>query len=93
MRAQLVCVVLLALASCSLCSDSEEEMKALEADLLTNMYTSKVIIFTLLADGVRTPNDELLFMIRGLAMICVIGERVAEEAAVNMAENNSAEYG
>ncbi|XP_066851643.1 neurotensin/neuromedin N isoform X2 [Anser cygnoides] len=41
MRAQLVCVVLLALASCSLCSDSEEEMKALEADLLTNMYTSK----------------------------------------------------
>lgn len=31
--------------------DSEEEMKALEADLLTNMYTSKVIIFTLLADG------------------------------------------
>ncbi|XP_040452314.1 neurotensin/neuromedin N [Falco naumanni] len=42
MRAQLVCVVLLALASCSLCSDSEEEMKALEADLLTNMYTSKI---------------------------------------------------
>ncbi|XP_030334729.1 neurotensin/neuromedin N isoform X1 [Strigops habroptila] len=41
MRAQLMCVVLLALASCSLCSDSEEEMKALEADLLTNMYTSK----------------------------------------------------
>uniref|UniRef100_A0A8V0Y4A7 Neurotensin/neuromedin N n=1 Tax=Gallus gallus TaxID=9031 RepID=A0A8V0Y4A7_CHICK len=43
MRAQLVCVVLLALASCSLCSDSEEEMKALEADLLTNMYTSKLL--------------------------------------------------
>ncbi|KAF4792458.1 PREDICTED: neurotensin/neuromedin N [Sturnus vulgaris] len=42
MRVQLVCVVLLALASCSLCSDSEEEMKALEADLLTNMYTSKI---------------------------------------------------
>ncbi|XP_051499844.1 neurotensin/neuromedin N isoform X1 [Apus apus] len=42
MRAQLVCVVLLALASCSLCSDSEEEMKALEEDLLTNMYTSKI---------------------------------------------------
>ncbi|NXN91012.1 NEUT protein, partial [Rhinopomastus cyanomelas] len=42
MRAQLVCVVLLALASCSLCSDSEEEMQALEADLLTNIYTSKI---------------------------------------------------
>ncbi|NXU63469.1 NEUT protein, partial [Horornis vulcanius] len=42
MRVQLVCVVLLALASCSLCSDSEEEMKAIEADLLTNMYTSKI---------------------------------------------------
>lgn len=26
-------------------------MKALEADLLTNMYTSKVIIFPLLVDG------------------------------------------
>lgn len=30
--------------------DSEEEMKALEADLLTNMYTSKVIIFLPLPD-------------------------------------------
>lgn len=26
-------------------SDSEEEMKALEADLLTNMHTSKVTFF------------------------------------------------
>ncbi|XP_029452935.1 neurotensin/neuromedin N [Rhinatrema bivittatum] len=42
MRIQLVCVMLLAFASCGLCSDSEEEIKALEADLLTNMYTSKV---------------------------------------------------
>nr|XP_056703015.1 neurotensin/neuromedin N [Euleptes europaea] len=41
-RMQLVCAMLLAFASCSLCSDSEEEMKALEADLLTNMYTSKI---------------------------------------------------
>uniref|UniRef100_A0A8C4W2T1 Neurotensin/neuromedin N n=1 Tax=Gopherus evgoodei TaxID=1825980 RepID=A0A8C4W2T1_9SAUR len=43
MRIQLVCMILLAFTSWSLCSDSEEEMKALEADLLTNMYTSKVI--------------------------------------------------
>ncbi|XP_033019001.1 neurotensin/neuromedin N [Lacerta agilis] len=42
LRIQLVCAMLLALASWSLCSDSEEEMKALEADLLTNMYTSKI---------------------------------------------------
>lgn len=42
MRIQLVCVILLACTSWSLCSDSEEEMKALEADLLTNMYTSKI---------------------------------------------------
>ncbi|XP_032660529.1 neurotensin/neuromedin N [Chelonoidis abingdonii] len=41
MRIQLVCMILLAFTSWSLCSDSEEEMKALEADLLTNMYTSK----------------------------------------------------
>uniref|UniRef100_A0A8C8RDH5 Neurotensin/neuromedin N n=1 Tax=Pelusios castaneus TaxID=367368 RepID=A0A8C8RDH5_9SAUR len=42
MRIQLVCIILLAFTSWSLCSDSEEEMKALEADLLTNMYTSKI---------------------------------------------------
>ncbi|XP_026504611.1 neurotensin/neuromedin N [Terrapene carolina triunguis] len=42
MRIQLVCMILLAFTSWSLCSDSEEEMKALEADLLTNMYTSKL---------------------------------------------------
>ncbi|XP_053440353.1 neurotensin/neuromedin N [Nycticebus coucang] len=38
----LVCLLLLALSSWSLCSDSEEEMKTLEADLLTNMHTSKI---------------------------------------------------
>uniref|UniRef100_A0A8C8REH9 Neurotensin/neuromedin N n=1 Tax=Pelusios castaneus TaxID=367368 RepID=A0A8C8REH9_9SAUR len=43
MRIQLVCIILLAFTSWSLCSDSEEEMKALEADLLTNMYTSKLL--------------------------------------------------
>uniref|UniRef100_A0A7M4E3Z7 Neurotensin/neuromedin N n=1 Tax=Crocodylus porosus TaxID=8502 RepID=A0A7M4E3Z7_CROPO len=43
MRIQLVCMMLLAFTSWSLCSDSEEEMKALEADLLTNMYTSKLL--------------------------------------------------
>ncbi|XP_063164456.1 neurotensin/neuromedin N isoform X1 [Candoia aspera] len=45
-KMQLVCAVLLASASWSLASgelrDSEEEMKALETDLLTNMYTSKI---------------------------------------------------
>ncbi|KAM5251235.1 neurotensin/neuromedin N isoform 1-T1 [Hipposideros larvatus] len=41
MKIQLVCMMLLAFSSWSLCSDSEEEMKALEADLLTNMRTSK----------------------------------------------------
>ncbi|ETE62295.1 Neurotensin/neuromedin N, partial [Ophiophagus hannah] len=41
-KMQLVCAMLLASSSWSLGSDSEEEMKALEADLLTNMYTSKV---------------------------------------------------
>uniref|UniRef100_A0A803T2Y0 Neurotensin/neuromedin N n=1 Tax=Anolis carolinensis TaxID=28377 RepID=A0A803T2Y0_ANOCA len=42
LRMQLACAMLLAFASWSLGSDSEEEMKALEADLLTNMYTSKL---------------------------------------------------
>ncbi|XP_038612704.1 neurotensin/neuromedin N [Tachyglossus aculeatus] len=42
MKIQLACMMLLAFTSWSLCSDSEEEMKALEADLLTNMYTSKI---------------------------------------------------
>uniref|UniRef100_A0A8C9DFJ8 Neurotensin/neuromedin N n=1 Tax=Prolemur simus TaxID=1328070 RepID=A0A8C9DFJ8_PROSS len=41
-KIQLVCMLLLAFSSWSLCSDSEEEMKALEADLLTNMHTSKI---------------------------------------------------
>ncbi|KAM6215612.1 neurotensin/neuromedin N [Rhynchocyon petersi] len=41
-KIQLVCMLLLAFSSWTLCSDSEEEMKALEADLLTNMHTSKV---------------------------------------------------
>uniref|UniRef100_A0A6I8NVG4 Neurotensin/neuromedin N n=1 Tax=Ornithorhynchus anatinus TaxID=9258 RepID=A0A6I8NVG4_ORNAN len=43
MKIQLACMMLLAFTSWSLCSDSEEEMKALEADLLTNMYTSKLL--------------------------------------------------
>ncbi|XP_012596301.1 neurotensin/neuromedin N [Microcebus murinus] len=42
MKIQLICMLLLAFSSWSLCSDSEEEMKALEADLLTNMHTSKI---------------------------------------------------
>ncbi|XP_023060228.1 neurotensin/neuromedin N isoform X2 [Piliocolobus tephrosceles] len=42
MKIQLVCMLLLAFSSWSLCSDSEEEMKALEADLLTSMHTSKL---------------------------------------------------
>ncbi|XP_070263708.1 neurotensin/neuromedin N [Myotis yumanensis] len=42
MKIQLVCMILLAFTSWSLCSDSEEEMKAFEADLLTNVHTSKV---------------------------------------------------
>ncbi|XP_037371137.1 neurotensin/neuromedin N [Talpa occidentalis] len=41
-KIQLVCMMLLAFSSWSLCSDSEEEMKALEADLLANMHTSKI---------------------------------------------------
>ncbi|XP_003783427.1 neurotensin/neuromedin N [Otolemur garnettii] len=41
-KTQLVCMLLLALSSWSLCSDSEEEMKTLEADLLTNLHTSKI---------------------------------------------------
>ncbi|KAM5174849.1 neurotensin/neuromedin N [Callospermophilus lateralis] len=42
MKIHLVCMILLACISWSLCSDSEEEMKALEADLLTNIHTSKI---------------------------------------------------
>uniref|UniRef100_A0A8D2AQY5 Neurotensin/neuromedin N n=2 Tax=Sciurus TaxID=10001 RepID=A0A8D2AQY5_SCIVU len=42
MKIHLVCMILLAFSSWSLCSDSEEEMKALEADLLTSMHTSKI---------------------------------------------------
>ncbi|XP_001373239.3 neurotensin/neuromedin N isoform X1 [Monodelphis domestica] len=42
MKIQLICLMFLTFTSQSLCSDSEEEMKALEADLLTNMYTSKI---------------------------------------------------
>ncbi|XP_077024263.1 neurotensin/neuromedin N [Tamandua tetradactyla] len=41
-KTQLVCIILLASSSWSLCSDSEEEMKVLEEDLLTNMHTSKI---------------------------------------------------
>ncbi|XP_027791733.2 neurotensin/neuromedin N [Marmota flaviventris] len=42
MKIHLVCMILLACSSWSLCSDSEEEVKALEADLLTNIHTSKI---------------------------------------------------
>ena len=42
MNLQLVCLTLLAFSSWSLCSDSEEDVRALEADLLTNMHTSKI---------------------------------------------------
>ncbi|XP_004453505.1 neurotensin/neuromedin N [Dasypus novemcinctus] len=42
MKIQLVCMILLAFSPWSLCSDSEEEMKALEEDLLTNMHISKI---------------------------------------------------
>uniref|UniRef100_A0A8C8YQ24 Neurotensin/neuromedin N n=1 Tax=Prolemur simus TaxID=1328070 RepID=A0A8C8YQ24_PROSS len=53
-KIQLVCMLLLAFSSWSLCSDSEEEMKALEADLLTNMHTSKLIQ----EDILDTENDK-----------------------------------
>ncbi|XP_006169672.1 neurotensin/neuromedin N [Tupaia chinensis] len=42
LKIQLICMLILAFSSWSLCSDSEEEMKALEADLLANMHTSKI---------------------------------------------------
>ncbi|XP_053321429.1 neurotensin/neuromedin N [Spea bombifrons] len=42
MRIQLVCLMLLAFTCSGMCTDSEEEMKALEADVLNNMYSSKV---------------------------------------------------
>ncbi|XP_028638831.1 neurotensin/neuromedin N [Grammomys surdaster] len=42
MNLQLVCLTLLAFSSWSLCSDSEEDERALEADLLTNMHASKI---------------------------------------------------
>ncbi|XP_063301234.1 neurotensin/neuromedin N [Pelobates fuscus] len=41
-RIQLVCLILLAFTCSGMCTDSEEEMKALEADVLSNMYSSKV---------------------------------------------------
>ncbi|XP_077117208.1 neurotensin/neuromedin N [Ranitomeya variabilis] len=42
LRLQMVCLMLLAFSCCGMCTDSEEEMKALEADVLSNMYSSKV---------------------------------------------------
>ncbi|XP_056430386.1 neurotensin/neuromedin N [Hyla sarda] len=42
LRIQMVCLMLLAFSCCGMCTDSEEEMKALEADVLSNMYPSKV---------------------------------------------------
>ncbi|NP_001086150.1 neurotensin precursor [Xenopus laevis] len=41
-RFQLVCLMLLAFTCSAMCSDSEEEMKALETDVLSNIYSSKV---------------------------------------------------
>ncbi|MEE6508132.1 hypothetical protein FKM82_019188 [Ascaphus truei] len=41
-RIQVVCMMLLVFTSCGTCTDSEEEIKALEADLLSNIYSSKV---------------------------------------------------
>ncbi|KAM4747633.1 neurotensin/neuromedin N [Rhinophrynus dorsalis] len=41
-RIQLACLMLLAFTCCGMCTDSEEEMKAIEADMLSNMYSSKV---------------------------------------------------
>ncbi|KAM8974029.1 neurotensin/neuromedin N [Pelodytes ibericus] len=41
-RIQFVCLLLLAFTCSGMCTDSEEEMKALEADVLSNMYSSKV---------------------------------------------------
>ncbi|XP_040200105.1 neurotensin/neuromedin N [Rana temporaria] len=42
LRIQLVCLMLLAFTCCGMCTDSEEEMKTLDADVLSNMYSSKV---------------------------------------------------
>ncbi|XP_072002615.1 neurotensin/neuromedin N [Engystomops pustulosus] len=42
LRVQMACLMLLAFSCCGMCTDSEEEMKALEADVLSNMYSSKV---------------------------------------------------
>ncbi|OCT88819.1 neurotensin/neuromedin N [Xenopus laevis] len=41
-RFQLVCLMLLAFTCTGMCSDSEEDMKALETDVLSNIYSSKV---------------------------------------------------
>ncbi|XP_018418706.1 PREDICTED: neurotensin/neuromedin N [Nanorana parkeri] len=42
LRIQMVCLMLLAFSCCGMCTDSEEEMKTLDADVLSNMYSSKV---------------------------------------------------
>ncbi|MEE6508131.1 hypothetical protein FKM82_019188 [Ascaphus truei] len=42
-RIQVVCMMLLVFTSCGTCTDSEEEIKALEADLLSNIYSSKQV--------------------------------------------------
>ncbi|XP_044133158.1 neurotensin/neuromedin N [Bufo gargarizans] len=42
LRIQMVCLMLLAFSCCGMCTDSEEEMKVLDADVLSNMYSSKV---------------------------------------------------
>ncbi|KAM9312828.1 neurotensin/neuromedin N [Gastrophryne carolinensis] len=42
LRIQMVCLMLLAFNCCGMCTDSEEEMKALESDVFSNMYSTKV---------------------------------------------------
>ncbi|XP_058883873.1 neurotensin/neuromedin N-like [Acipenser ruthenus] len=43
MRTQLICLVLLLLSYDGVCSDPDQEMKALEVDLLKSLYTSKLL--------------------------------------------------
>ncbi|XP_006633673.1 neurotensin/neuromedin N [Lepisosteus oculatus] len=42
MRFQLICLVLLFAASDGMCSDSDQEMKMIEEELLNSLYTTKV---------------------------------------------------
>ncbi|XP_075061422.1 neurotensin/neuromedin N [Mixophyes fleayi] len=42
LRIHMVCLMLFAFSCCGMCTDSEEELNTLEADVLSNMYSSKV---------------------------------------------------